>query len=421
MGDSVEWDWVNGGHTTTSNAGSGVAWNAPIDMTHTSFTQSFGSAGEFSYHCNIHPASMKGTVVVGTVFDFSSSSFSVSETAGMATITVNRVGSSSGTVSVHYATSDGTATAGTDYTDTSGTLNWGDGVSGGQTFNVPVTNDNTSDGNETVHLALSSPGGSNTALGNTASATLTIMDPAPPPPAGNVQFSSSSYSASESSGSATITVDRVGGSTGAASVNYATSDGTATAGIDYTAASGTLNWAGGDAAAKTVNLTLSSATGSSMGSPSSATLTISDSSAFQPDALIKLSTDKRFIGGGVISATAAGETRTVKTAAGTRRTFLEKFVNTGSSTDTFTLSGQRSSRGFAVKYLAGTTVITSRVVAGTYSTGPIAAGASKVIKVVIAVARTARAGAVKKVLVSAVSQGDDSVRDAVRAVVKVLG
>ena len=43
------------------------------------------------------------------------------------------------------------------------------------------------------------------------------------------------------------------------------------------------------------------------------------------------------------------------------------------------------------------------------------------IKVVIAVARTARAGAVKKVLVSAVSQGDDSVRDAVRAVVKVLG
>ena len=42
-------------------------------------------------------------------------------------------------------------------------------------------------------------------------------------------------------GTATITVNRVNGSEGAVAINYATSNGTATAGSDYTAASGTLS------------------------------------------------------------------------------------------------------------------------------------------------------------------------------------
>ncbi|NTV73035.1 MAG: hypothetical protein HGA66_02375, partial [Holophaga sp.] len=43
---------------------------------------------------------------------------------------------------------------------------------------------------------------------------------------------------------------RTGGTYGAASVSYSTSDGTATAGSDYTTISGTLNWTNGDAADK---------------------------------------------------------------------------------------------------------------------------------------------------------------------------
>lgn len=47
-------------------------------------------------------------------------------------------------------------------------------------------------------------------------------------------------------GNLKVLVERTGGSAGAVSVAYATADGTATAGSDYTAASGTLEWAAGD-------------------------------------------------------------------------------------------------------------------------------------------------------------------------------
>ncbi len=116
-----------------------------------------------------------------------------------------------------------------------------------------------------------------------------------PPSPGVVQFSSVAFGGSENT-SATITVTRTGGSFGAASVNYNTSNGTATAGTcgtdDYVAASGTLNWADGDSASKTfnvvlcadnvvdaaetVNLTLSSAVGATIGANNSAVLTITD-------------------------------------------------------------------------------------------------------------------------------------------------
>jgi hypothetical protein len=51
----------------------------------------------------------------------------------------------------------------------------------------------------------------------------------------------------ESGGAVTVIVARVGGSLRAGSVNYTTANGTAIAGKDYTAKSGTLNWADGNA------------------------------------------------------------------------------------------------------------------------------------------------------------------------------
>ncbi len=100
---------------------------------------------------------------------------------------------------------------------------------------------------------------------------------------GSVQFSAPTYSVNENGSSATITVTRTGGSNGAVGVSYTTSNGTADAGSDFTAASGTLSWADGDISDKTfsvpiaddsvyevnetVNLTLSSPTGgASLGS-----------------------------------------------------------------------------------------------------------------------------------------------------------
>src|SRR3989442_4781854 len=63
---------------------------------------------------------------------------------------------------------------------------------------------------------------------------------------GSLQFSSASYKVLEDVGNAVITVIRSGGSKGTLSANYSTADGTATAGSDYTAVSGTLVFGDGE-------------------------------------------------------------------------------------------------------------------------------------------------------------------------------
>src|SRR6185436_19528331 len=103
---------------------------------------------------------------------FSAASYAVSETQATATITVTRTGGSDGTVAVNYATSNGTATAGSDYTAASGTLNFDAGETS-KTFTVPIINDTAVENPETVALTLSSPTGGAT-LGTQATATLTI-------------------------------------------------------------------------------------------------------------------------------------------------------------------------------------------------------------------------------------------------------
>jgi Calx-beta domain len=103
------------------------------------------------------------------------------------TITVTRTCGSDGTVSVQYATSDGTATvADNDYVAASGTLNWNAGDATDKTFTVTVKGDAVPESNETVNLGLTSPTGGAT-LGNPNPGTLTILNddgtPSPTPTA----------------------------------------------------------------------------------------------------------------------------------------------------------------------------------------------------------------------------------------------
>lgn len=135
--------------------------------------------------------------------------------------------------------------------------------------------------------------GSGGALTATSGVTIDVA------PGGMLAFSASAYEVNETGTSVTITVTRGGGRAGAASVNYATTDVTATggatcaAGVDYISASGTLNWADDDNASKTftvtlcedfgdfgdetLRLSLSGATGSAtVGAPALTTVTIKD-------------------------------------------------------------------------------------------------------------------------------------------------
>ncbi len=251
---------------------------------------------------NLFLGSPTGGAVVGTqgtavltitdddsagTLNFSTAAYNVSEAGVTATITVTRTGGNGGAIGVTYATSNGSATAGSDYTTTTNTLSWIAGDSADKTFTVDITEDLVVEGNETVNLALSLPTGG-AVLGATSTSVLTILDN---DAAGTLQFSSATYSVNESALTVTITVTRTGGSTGAVSVNYATSAGTAN-GADYTAASGTLSWTDGDTASKTfnvaiknndnqaegdetVNLALTGPTGgATLGTPSTAVLTI---------------------------------------------------------------------------------------------------------------------------------------------------
>ena len=93
-----------------------------------------------------------------------------------AVITVQRQCFITGTSTIQYSTSNGTALAGEDYVTTSGTLLFNPGDST-KTFMIPIVYNKTPDGGETINLTLSNPTGS-TARGR-QNAVLTISDPPP--------------------------------------------------------------------------------------------------------------------------------------------------------------------------------------------------------------------------------------------------
>ncbi len=109
----------------------------------------------------------------GTV-QFLSPSFSAKENGGTATITAVRVGGSSDSIAVNFATSDGSAVAGTDYVPASGTLVFTNGEVS-KSFDVQINDNLIQQGNRILRVTLFNPSPANT-LGSPASATLTIVD-----------------------------------------------------------------------------------------------------------------------------------------------------------------------------------------------------------------------------------------------------
>lgn len=226
------------------------------------------------------------------IFDFAASAYSVAENTSSLTVTVNRSGGSVGAVGVSYATTTSpnyTAT-GVDFAATSGTLSFAAGETS-KSFTVPIVDDGSLDGNKTFGLILSSPTGGAT-LGSTVSDTVTIYDNETAAfGSGSFRFAKSNYAVTETVGDALITVNRVGGSKGTATISYQTENSTALSGSDYTAASGTLTFAPGEASKtfavhithdsqsnegdETVKLTIMNPTGAVLGDMTVSTLTIS--------------------------------------------------------------------------------------------------------------------------------------------------
>lgn len=226
------------------------------------------------------------SATTGTIA-FSAITASVNEDVGTVSLTVTRTGGSTGAASVAYATSNGTATSGTDYTVTNGTLTWISGNAASKTITVPITADDNVESNETFYVTLSSVSGAT--LGTNKKATVTIAND-DEESAGVIKLAASSYSVNESEGSVDITIERTGGSLEEATIEYETVDGTAADGVDYTSKSGSCTWGDGETADqvisvpitddgdneadKTFTFRLQNPNGATLGSPSTATITI---------------------------------------------------------------------------------------------------------------------------------------------------
>ena len=155
------------------------------------------------------------------------------------------------TVTVDYATRDGTARAGSDYTDTSGSLTFAPGDTA-KTVSVPVIDDTVQDTPETLTLRLSNadpPYDSRNVDWGSQEHGVLIADSVATGTIRNTEdqaepraVSVSDASAAEGD-SAVFTVSLSAASSRQVTVDYATSGGTATSGTDFTAESGTLTFA----------------------------------------------------------------------------------------------------------------------------------------------------------------------------------
>ncbi len=167
----------------------------------------------------------------------------VTETnTGTATVTfsVTLSAASSQTVSVAYATSNGSAVQPTDYTSTSGTLTFQPGETS-KTFTVAIVGDLLDEVNETFNVSLSSPTNATVADG-TGVGTITDDDATPTLSIDDLTIPESNTGTVN----ATFTVTLSAASGQAVTVNYETANGTATQPADYTPGTGTLTFAPGE-------------------------------------------------------------------------------------------------------------------------------------------------------------------------------
>jgi len=283
------------------------------------------------------------------------SDLSVDEGDGIATVTVTMTGTSASTVTVDYATANNTASASSDYIAKTGTLTWTAGQSGDKTFTVSITNDSANEASESFYVNLSNASNANitrsqgevTITDNDATPSLSINDP----------------SASEASGSLSYTVTLSAASGQTVTVSYASSNGTASAGSDYTETTGTLTFNPGetskniavtlsdnslDATDKTLVMTLSNASNATI-SDATGTGTITDDEATPSLAISDISSDEAD-GTVIITVTMTGSsasTVTVDYATANNSALAPSDYTAKSGTLTWS-SGQTGDQSFAV-------------------------------------------------------------------------
>src|SRR5215831_9182512 len=167
----------------------------------------------------------------------------------------------------------------------------GGGTSGGGSFSESGTIAEASASNKQTGGQFTMDSGFWNTLDTPTPTSTPTPTPTPTPTGNVVQFSSSNYTVQEDCTTVTITVNRIGDASGTASVDYATSDVTATERKDYITALGKLVFAPGETSKsfavlinedsyvegnETFDINLSNPSGSTLGAPAVAVVTIID-------------------------------------------------------------------------------------------------------------------------------------------------
>jgi hypothetical protein len=119
---------------------------------------------------------LRVTPEAGTV-QFSAPAQTVGAGAGNVSLTLSRTGGSEGEITVHYATRDGSAVAGTDYVATAGDLTFADGETR-KTITIRLLPGSTVAGNKSFAVDLS--GSTGGVVGGAGTAAVTVIQPTPP-------------------------------------------------------------------------------------------------------------------------------------------------------------------------------------------------------------------------------------------------
>lgn len=215
---------------------------------------------------------------------FNPASYRVAEDADEVWFSVVRVDDLAAIVTVDFATTDGTAKAGEDYSHTTGTLTFGAGETN-RSARIPLRNDGVREGNETFSVSLTavSP---NAVLGNPATANILIEDNDP-----GLEIEYAQYRVRENMATVVAAVVRGADETAPVTVNYRTVPQTATAGGDYGETQGTLSFGSAERvklisipilndglreADERFRVVLENPTGNALGTRTSCTVTVAD-------------------------------------------------------------------------------------------------------------------------------------------------
>ncbi|MGI9213571.1 MAG: Calx-beta domain-containing protein [Methylococcaceae bacterium] len=161
-----------------------------------------------------------------------------------ANVTVSLSATYTQAVTVDYATQDGTATAGLDYSPVSGVLSFAPGQTT-QTISLPIFGDTPVESDENFRVNLSNPGNATLSANKSAVVVISNDDTAAPPPTVSI-IGTTVNEGNSGTSYANVTVSLSATYNQAVTVNYATQDGTASAGSDYVATSGQLTFAAGE-------------------------------------------------------------------------------------------------------------------------------------------------------------------------------